>query len=143
MTCCLDLWSELKLFPKGTGVLGQDFAGLKRIVAIICMAIACLFYVQTVLVNIDRMEHALELEHDANSLAGTVQYCAVTPDACGQAGDVHPVSHAHQGDTAMSVLAASFSVLPTAYDDKGTMQLSHHSAGRGLEQLVPERPPKA
>ena len=123
----------------------RAYTGLKRAIAVACIAIACLFCVQSVLISIDRIEHAFEIEHDANPLAGTIYFCAVTSDgACEQPGDVHqPLSHAHHGDATTSVLAGTPPVLMSVGVAEDMIPPATSSLGRGLGPFTPDRPPKA
>lgn len=110
----------------------------------VCVAIVCVFCLQTTLIAVDRLEHALEIEHDADPLAGTVQYCGATTDACEQSGEPsHPISHAHYGDTATNVLAGSAPSLATIDFNAATIPLAGSRAGPRVSQLAPDRPPKA
>lgn len=125
-------------------MFGRSSERLIRAIAMLCVAITCVFCVQTTIIALDRLEHALEIEHDAKPVAGTVQYCAAAPDACGQSGEPnHPISHAHSGDTASNILlvAGPASLLieftTTAFSFAGAR------LGHSMSQLAPDRPPKA
>ena len=125
-------------------MLGRGSRKLTRIVAMLCVAITCVFFVQTTIITLDRIEHALEIEHDANPLAGTVQYCGAAHDECGQSGGpAHPISHAHYGDTVTNVLLGSAPSLVTVDVKVTKIRLMGTSAGPGASQLAPDRPPKA
>lgn len=77
-----------------------------RTIAVFCVAIVCAFSVQATIVNLDRIEHALDHDHDANPVAGSVQHCGAG-SSCKQSGDPHHgASHVHVGDT---VVAFTFS----------------------------------
>src|SRR5688572_21754391 len=91
--------------------------GLRRIAAMGCIAVACLFCVQTTIAHLDRVEHALGIDHDAVPLVGPVHVhhhhaSENTSADCGDSTGSHPVNHAHQGDTAFNfLLAASYPIL--------------------------------
>lgn len=125
-------------------MFGRSSKRLIRAIATLCVAIMCVFCIQTIVIAQDRLEHALEIEHDANPVAGTVQYCAATPDACGQSGEpTHPISHAHTGDTASNILLTAdpasllieFTITAFSFADAGL--------GHSIGQRAPDRPPKA
>ena len=124
-------------------MFGRGSKGLTRTIAMVCVAIVCAFWVQTTVIALDRLEHALEIEHDANPLAGTVQHCAAAPDACGQSGGTtHPISHAHYGDAVTHALLGSAPALAPIDFKAAAIRLAATRAGRGASQLAPDRPPK-
>lgn len=116
-------------------------AKLRSVVAALCVVIACLFCAQSVLVSLDRIEHALDMDHHAHPLAGTIQCTEQGAHECGSNG-VHPISHAHHGDTATTVLAASAATGVPVHPQRLTVTFVHDFAGPGIGPLLPERPPK-
>jgi len=124
-------------------VLGRGSNRLTRTFAMICMAIVCVFCVQTTLIAVDRLEHALEIEHDANPLAGTVQVCGAAIDACEQTGGaLKPVLHAPSGGSGKNGMPGSAPSL-VAIDFKATtIPLARPQAGPSVSQVAPDRPPK-
>jgi hypothetical protein len=123
--------------------------GLRRIAAIGCIAVTCLFCVQMTLVHLDRVEHALGIDHDAVPMAGPVHvhhhhdasdHSHADSD---ESNGSHPVSHAHQGDTAFSfLLAATYQIIPVDVARQGS-SLTDAVAVRGMAPGLPDRPPKA
>jgi hypothetical protein len=84
-----------------------------RLVAALCVILACAFSVHATVVSLDRIEHALDHHHDANPVAGSVQDCG-TGERCKESSDPHSgVSHVHIGDTvvAFALLFATFEIL--------------------------------
>lgn len=125
-------------------MVGRGSNRLTRTIAMICVAIVCVFCVQTTLIAVDRLEHAFEIEHDANPLAGTVQYCGAASDGCEQSGEpIHPISHVHSGDTATNILPGSAPSLATIDFKEATIPLAGRRVGTSVSQLAPDRPPKA
>ena len=131
----------------GEGMGSQLILGLRRIAAVGCIAVACLFCVQTTIAHLDRVEHALGIDHDAVPLVGPVHHHHHATDKaggdCGESKGTHPVSHAHQGDTAFSfLLAASCQIIPVDVATRGS-SLTDAVAVRGMAPGIPDRPPKA
>jgi len=127
----------------------QLILGLRRIAAMACIAVTCLFCVQMTIVHLDRIEHALGIDHDAVPMAGPVHHhhhhhaSDTTDGDCGDSTGTHPVSHAHQGDTAFSfLLAASYQIVPVDIARQGSF-LTDAVAVRGMAPGIPDRPPKA
>jgi hypothetical protein len=109
------------------------------------MAITCAFCVQTNIITLDRIEHALGIEHHANAVAGTVIDCISSLDGCQSPDELtqHPVSHAHSGDTATNgMLASSTASAPIATLGRLLVALDPR-IGPSVVQHAPERPPKA
>ncbi len=125
--------------------------GLRRLAAMVCIAVTCLFCVQVTIAHLDRIEHALGIDHDAVPMAGPVHHhhdhhhdASDKTDAdFGESKGKHPVSHAHQGDTAFSfLLAVSYHIVPVDGDRQGP-SLTDAAAVRGMAPGIPDRPPKA
>lgn len=107
------------------------------------LAIACLFCAQSVIVHLDRIEHALELDHHPDALAGTVQCSADSADSCNSPDRAQPLAHTHLADTQTAALAAGMVSTPTFAAKNGAPTSSASRAGSGMSALAPERPPKA
>jgi hypothetical protein len=126
--------------------------GLRRFAAMACIAVTCLFCVQMTIAHLDRVEHALGIDHDAVPMAGPVHHhhhhhhhdaSDTTDNDFGESKGKHPVSHAHQGDTAFNFLvAASYSVMRVDIARQGP-SLTDAAAVRGMAPGIPDRPPKA
>lgn len=110
----------------------------------LCVAMTGVFCMQTIVIALDRLEHALEIEHDGNPVAGTVQDCVAAADACEQSsGAINPISHAHSGDTVTNIMLGLAPSL-IAIDFKATtIPLAGSQAGPGIIHVAPDRPPKA
>lgn len=118
---------------------------LRRCIAIVCMAATYMLSVQSVIVSIDRIEHALEIEHHANPLAGTISFCTSQTESCGGSNETHPVSHshAHAGDHTNNFLGGVSWPLETANVAGRIIHFSEGLAAKGIRLLTPDRPPKA
>lgn len=114
---------------------------LKQIAAVACIALTCAVTIQAVVISVDRVEHALGIEHDANILGGTVLSCSDMPQFCNPTGDMQPVSHAHVGDvaTVFSVVEAS---LIFSRVEKEAPCSAECAPVVGIKQPAPERPPR-
>ena len=118
--------------------------GTIRAIAMLCVAVTCMVCLQSTLIALDRIEHALEIEHDANPLAGTVHYCVGAADVCDHSGGpMHPVSHSHSGDAAANVLVETVPSLVMIDFKTAALPVAETEAGPGLRQITPDRPPKA
>lgn len=116
---------------------------LRRTIATLCVAITCVFCVQTIVITLDRIEHALEIEHDANPIAGTVHYCEAAPDVCEQSGGLpHPISHAHSGDASTNMVLATALGSVAIKFKAATFPVMASRFGPAVGQLAPDRPPK-
>ena len=121
---------------------------LRRIAAMGCIAVACLFCIQTTIAHLDRVEHALGIDHDAVPLVGPVHVhhhhaSENTGADCGDPAGSHPINHAHQGDTAFNfLLAVSCPILRVDVARQGS-SLTDAVAVRGMAPGIPDRPPKA
>lgn len=143
VTALHGLFDEVISVLRGILVLGTSSMRLMRTIAMLCVAITCVFCLQTTVIALDRLEHALEIEHDANQVAGTVQYCADAPDGCEQTGGLpHPASHAHSGDTATYLLQAAGVASVATEFTAATFPIKAGRLGPGVSQLAPDRPPK-
>lgn len=79
---------------------------IRRWMGALCVALACLFYAQSSLVTFDRIEHGLELQHEARPLAGTL--VEVTTDSENQRNnDDYAAFHQHLNDVSTSILVPS------------------------------------
>ena len=116
---------------------------LRQFVAMLCMVATCVFCAQTILIQLDRVEHALGIEHDPNGLAGSL---SVSDDRAQDSltdDPSHPVAHAHLGDTGAQSLPAAAN-LPIAIDYSTVAFASNDPpALKGEDRSVLERPPNA
>ena len=124
-------------------VFTHAFGKMKRVVTIVCITAACAFCVQSTVIAIDRIEHALEIDHDANSIAGSVVSCADAPADCAQYGGGHPVSHSHMGDTISPFFVAVDFDLIIPLSARGGADPLDGSPRCGIGACAPDRPPKA
>ena len=110
----------------------------------LCVAVVCAFCVESAIIAVDRVEHALGIEHDASPVAGTVVTCTATQNACDASGEpAHPVSHVHSGDTTTNgTLPAAVAWTPSNSAGPDFAAVDSR-LDRGLGQGAPERPPKA
>jgi hypothetical protein len=120
---------------------------LRRIAAICCIAVTCLFAVQMTIVHLDRIEHALGIDHDAVPLAGPIHHHHHASDHSGDDRDdtkgPHPASHAHQGDSAFNFLLATSCQISQVDVTRHSASLTDAAAVRGMAPGIPDRPPKA
>ena len=121
-------------------------SGLRRIAAIGCIAVSCLFCIQTTLAHLDRVEHVLGIDHDAVPLAGPVHHHHASDNTaadCGEPTGTHPVSHSHVGDTISPFfVAADFGLIVPLPLRAGGDPLDG-SPRCGIGARTPDRPPKA
>jgi len=129
--------------------------GLKRAVAVLCMALAVMLSGQAYISLMDRVEHAHHHFHFANPLAGDLQICGGAANDCGHDHHDHRVQHAshhhddpqgtadHQhGDATIMFLAAQSFVLtvcPIVADRCASEPMKFAS----VTPRGPDRPPKA
>ncbi len=124
-------------------VIAQSAKELRKVIAMLCVAVMCVFCVQMTIITVDRIEHALEIDHHATDLAGAIQ-CTPSPDKCEPSTDPsHPVSHSHSSDTSASSLAALIGDAATVVFSSTVFSYANSRALAGLSQHAPERPPKA
>lgn len=114
----------------------------KRVGAIACVILTCFVGIQGVVASIDRFEHAVGIEHAADSLAGTVISCVEAPQLCSPASDVHPGSHAHVGDTFTAITAAHAAFIEGPIGAHAPSS-SRNAVTAGITLAALERPPKA
>ena len=114
-----------------------------RTVAAFCVVIACAFSVQATVVTLDRIEHALDHDHDANPVAGSVQDCGVG-GSCKEPGDPqHGVSHVHVGDTVIAfTLSTAIMEIPEHQFVSRYFTFSDQSVPPSHFKTL-DRPPKA
>ena len=125
-------------------MLGRGFDRLKRTIAMICVAMCCVLVAQTTVIALDRLEHALEIEHDPNPLAGAVQSCDPAAEACEEADpSLDPMSHAHLGGAVTSIMLGSTPSLISVDFERATIRPASARAVPRLGRTAPDRPPKA
>ena len=125
-------------------MLGPGFDRLKRTIAMVCVAMSCVLGVQTTVIALDRLDHALEIEHDPNPLAGAVQSCGLAAEACEEAdASLDPMAHAHLGDAVTSIVLGSTPSLTSVDFERATIRPASARAVPGMERIAPDRPPKA
>ena len=118
------------------------FIALRNSIAMLCMALAVMLSFQAYIGLMDRMDHARNIEHFPNPLAGDVEYCSGALGLCTDDTSTHhdPLMH-HHGDAAIMFLAAPFFVLQVcaAFEPRcNSMPAAFSSKG----PLAPEHPPK-
>lgn len=119
----------------------SGFLKLRQVAAVACVALTCFLGVQTAATAVDRFEHALGIEHDADNMAGSVTFCSDTPQLCSPSGDVQQVSHTHSGDT-VTVFTVDKTDLPISQRQIETLREKERRVVTGLAHAAPERPPK-
>ncbi len=120
-----------------------QFSTISRFVALICVALACVFCVQSVVSHIDRVEHALNIDHHANELAGFVVGDHSHDDDEPQKDGSHALSHVHVGDGSSSAMTSASQVGNVLRIAPVVFLLRHASVHVGTDASVPRRPPKA
>jgi hypothetical protein len=108
----------------------------------LCMVLAVMLSFQTYIGLMDRMDHAHNVVHFPNPLAGDVEYCSGDLGLCTDDNSTHhdPLMH-HHGDAAIMFLAPQFFVLPRC----ATTELrcvSMRAAFTSVRPLGPDHPPK-
>jgi hypothetical protein len=106
------------------------------------MVLAVMLSFQTYIGLMDRMDHAHNIIHFPNPLAGDIEYCSGDLGLCTDDNSTHhdPLMH-HHGDAAMLFLAPQIFVLPSCT----TIELrcvSMLAAFTSNGPLAPEHPPK-
>lgn len=92
--------------------------------------------------SLDRVEHALDHDHDANPVAGSVQTCA-DGATCKGSSDHQDVSHVHIGDTA-TVFTLSADPVVLSHHKLVSGHLISGDQSEPLPQYTSlDRPPKA
>ncbi|MBN8974307.1 MAG: hypothetical protein J0H51_20145 [Rhizobiales bacterium] len=116
---------------------------ISRLAALICVALVCVFCVQAAVAHIDRVEHALNIDHHASEVAGFVVGDHSHDDDEAPTDSPHAVSHAHVGDVSSSTMTSVYQV-GRALKIASVVFLSRHASVHvGADQSVPRRPPKA
>jgi len=118
--------------------LGQ----IRRWVGAFCVTIALLFCAQSTLVLFDRIEHQLDIQHDARSLAGTLIVDANDHDHHDGEPD-HGAAHEHVNDVA-TMIVLSLMPLINGIDPHPIVRerLASQSMPLGNFSTL-DRPPKA
>lgn len=83
---------------------GTAFNRFKKAIAMLCVVISCVFCVQMNVIALDRLDHALGIDHRANVLAGSIVAVDEQHDHDQDDGNnpSHPVSHVHGADGGQS-----------------------------------------
>jgi hypothetical protein len=94
-------------------VISRGLTALRRATAIMCMALAVMLSFQAYIGLMDRMDHARNIEHFPNPLAGDVEFCSGDLGLCNDDTSTphDPMMH-HHGDAAMLFLAPQIFFLP-------------------------------
>lgn len=74
------------------------FNRFQKAIAMLCVVISCVFCVQMNVIALDRLDHALGIDHRANALAGSIVAVDQDHDQDDGTNPSHPVSHAHSAD---------------------------------------------
>ncbi|MFG1388732.1 hypothetical protein [Xanthobacter versatilis] len=120
--------------------------GLKRLIAMVCMAVACLSPVRAISALGPDLDHALDLAHAEAAGEDIVHYCETLSDACERQpheGNAGTAPHHHHGDPFSGFVAVSSPPFALPRPMRGLELSTHRSMGRGLGPVTPERPPKA
>jgi hypothetical protein len=123
--------------------LSRTIQGLRKAVAILCIAMAAFLSFQTFIGLMDRMEHAHHHVHFPNPLAGDIEDCGGALGVCtdGSDGSHDPLTH-HHGDASLVFLAAPFVHFPICPKaDSRCVAVPQSFAG--IRPRVPEHPPKS
>jgi hypothetical protein len=123
-------------------VASRVTTALRQATAILCMALAIMLSFQAYIGLMDRMDHARNIEHFPNPLAGDVEYCSGPMGICTDDTSTHhdPLMH-HHGDAAIMFLAAQFFVLPACTTVERRC-VSMPTDFLNEAPLAPDRPPK-
>jgi len=104
----------------GGAVIGQRFTVAKRRIAMLCVALCMALSTQMTIVLMDQLQHAFNVEHAPNALAGAVVF---------HDHDVLPHSHphGHDGGPAHGHHSHPHDTVPDDHDS-----LAHHHHGSGV-----------
>ncbi|MBN9352921.1 MAG: hypothetical protein J0H04_02665 [Hyphomicrobium denitrificans] len=117
---------------------------IRRWMGAFCVAVACLFCAQTSLVLFDRVEHALEIQHEPRPMAGTPIAIDDHNSEADHNGDPdHGLSHDHMNDVATTVLVPSTPVIASVDFRQITKQMPASQSAPTGGFATPDRPPKA
>jgi len=123
-------------------VRSRVFIAMRNATAMLCMVLSVMLSFQAYIGLMDRMDHARNIVHFPNPLAGDVEFCSGDLGLCTDDNSTHhdPLMH-HHGDAAIMFLAPQIFVLP----DCATIELrcvSIPAAFTSVRPLGPDRPPK-
>lgn len=119
---------------------------LRRLIAMLCVAITCLSSAQIAVAAGEDIDHGLEREHLVAPMADVIHECAVVTfcDTQAHPGEASAPHHHHNyGDPTHNFVLASASFLSMVDIGAGMIRSAESSMGRGLGQSTLDRPPKA
>jgi hypothetical protein len=117
-------------------------SAIRSAIAMLCMVLAVMLSCQTYIGLMDRLDHAHNIVHFPNPLAGDVEYCSGDLGLCTDDSSTHhnPLMH-HHGDAAIMFLNPQYFVLPdcTTFELRCVIITAAFSSVR---PLGPDHPPK-
>jgi len=130
-----------------------SFVPVRRVVAMICVALAMMLSGQTYVSLMDDIEHTHHHVHFANPLAGDLQFCT-SQDACGHDhysngkqdqpyhhnGTRDAADHQHGGPALLFLAAQNFALTDCAMTHSRCESLAARFAS--ISPRGPDRPPK-
>lgn len=107
----------------------------------LCVALAFLFCIQSTVVLFDRIEHGLELQHEARALAGSLIQDLDHDHNAAQSD--HTAAHAHMDDVATTVLVPTSSIVESMDFRQVAKAPPYSESAPTGDFTAPDRPPKA
>ncbi|MBN8956859.1 MAG: hypothetical protein J0H17_09825 [Rhizobiales bacterium] len=117
----------------------------RKAIAMLCVAISFVFCVQMNVIMLDRLAHALGIDHSVNALAGSVIAVDQQHDHDQDDGNdpSHPVSHAHNADGGQTgVVHSSIPSSSVEFVTVVAFFVPEFTLAGGFSNRV-DRPPKA
>lgn len=127
-------------------VAAQILQIAKKFFAIACIAVCCVQLSQSALVALDRFEHAMGIEHEANNLAGTVQ-ASHTDELESQTDSSdhdrgHPLSHTHHADVSGDTYSVPAHFKSAMFGKELVIVCIADSQRPANFHVTPDQPPK-
>jgi hypothetical protein len=123
-------------------VTSRLLTAFRQATAMLCMVLAVMLSFQAYIGLMDRMDHARNIEHFPNPLAGDVESCSGDLGLCDDdTSTPHNAMMHHHGDAAMLFLAPQVFVLPVC----SAVEPRCESVPAGFESIGPpglDHPPK-
>ncbi len=114
---------------------------IRRMMGALCVAMACLFCIQSTVVLFDRIEHGLELQHEPRALAGSLIQAMDNDDHAAQPD--HASVHVHLDDVATMVLVPASPMIESMDSRQVAKAMPRSESAPTGDFTAPDRPPKA
>ncbi|MFG1388734.1 hypothetical protein [Xanthobacter versatilis] len=121
-------------------------AGLKRLIAMICMVVACLSPIRAISASSADLDHVFDLAHALAAGDDIVHYCEMSSAACespAHEGDARTAPHHHHGDPSSGFMVISGEAFSLSLTMSGANWPVRGFSVQGLGPTALERPPRA